>query len=115
MVEDDVFLVALPGGIGSVVDVFLLSTSDAYEADDVVGTRAYREVAQGDARIGGRLSCPRMVTLSLMVMSDCRAMTPATSNTTVRFLLLTAERNEPVPESLRLVTCTTVPPRPPVA
>ena len=56
MVEDDVFLVALPGGIGSVVDVFLLSASDANEADDVVGTRAYREVAQGDARIGGRLS-----------------------------------------------------------
>ncbi len=42
-------------------------------------------------------------------------MTPPTSKTTIFFdEPLTAERKEPVPLSLRLVTCTTFPPRPPV-
>src|SRR5690606_32811501 len=39
--------------------------------------------------------------------------TPPTSNTTMRSLWLTASRNDPGPESSRLVTCTTDPPRPP--
>ena len=56
MVEDDARLVALPAGISTVVDIFLLSAAEADEADDVVGTGLHGVVAQGDARVGGRLS-----------------------------------------------------------
>ena len=56
-----------------------------------------------------------MVVLSPIVRLLARAMTPATSKTTI-FLEFpaTALRNEPGPLSLRFVTLTTEPPRPPV-
>jgi hypothetical protein len=44
-----------------------------------------------------------------------RLIYPPTVKTTMRFPALTASRNDPVPESARVVTRTTVPPRPPVA
>ncbi|CDA56151.1 unknown [Prevotella sp. CAG:604] len=49
VVVDDAGLVALPCGISSVVDVLLLSTANAKEADDVVVARLNRIIAQGDA------------------------------------------------------------------
>ena len=52
--------------------------------------------------------------LSANLRSDFRAMTPATSKTMILLLDFTASLKEPVPLSLRLVTCTTFPPLPPV-
>lgn len=52
--------------------------------------------------------------LSPILSSDFRAMTPATSKTMILLPVLTASLKEPVPLSLRLVTCTTFPPLPPV-
>ena len=43
------------------------------------------------------------------------SMTPPTSKTTIRLDWLTASASDPAPDALRLVTCTTFPPRPPVA
>ena len=57
MVKDDVGLVALPGGISSVVYVLLLSTAETDEPDDIVTSGAHREIANGDAGVGGSLSC----------------------------------------------------------
>ena len=56
MVEQDAGSVALPDGVGSVVDVLLLSAPDAQETDDVVLRGLHGIVAQRDARLGGRLS-----------------------------------------------------------
>ena len=53
--QDAVFL-ALPDGVGPVVHILFLSAPYAYEADDVVGARAYGAVAQRDAGVGGCLS-----------------------------------------------------------
>ena len=47
---------ALPDGVGAVVDVALLAPSHADEAYDVVLLWAHGVVAQGDARLGRRLS-----------------------------------------------------------
>ena len=58
--------------------------------------------------------CPRMVMLSAIFKSDFRAMTPATSKTMILLPDLTASLKEPVPLSLRFVTCTILPPLPPV-
>ena len=60
--------------------------------------------------------CPAMVRLLAMVrFCPVMSITPPTSNTTVRLGWLTASASEPGPDALRLVTCTTVPPLPPVA
>src|SRR5690242_1530746 len=58
---------------------------------------------------------PRIVRFELQETAVVRLMTPPTSKTMMRLEPLTAERKEPAPESLRFVTCTTVPVRPPVA
>ena len=57
MVKDDVVFVALPGGISSIVYVLFLSTTETDEPDDIVVSGAHREIANGDAGVGGSLSC----------------------------------------------------------
>ena len=71
MVEDDASLLALPAGIGTVVDIFLLSAAEADEADDVVGTGLHGVVAQGDARVGGCLTEDGDIVLKLEVAPEC--------------------------------------------
>ena len=60
--------------------------------------------------------CPAMVTSPFLTLSsDFSDMMPATSNTIVLApLWFMASLREPVPLSFRLVTCMTLPPRPPV-
>ena len=60
--------------------------------------------------------CPAMVRFPLAILSSLlRSILPAISKTTVLApLASTAARREPSPESLRFVTCMTLPPRPPV-
>ena len=61
--------------------------------------------------------CPAIVRYGLpMRKSPDTWITPPTRNTHVLApLVSTQERNDPVPESLRLVTSMTTPPRPPAA
>ena len=57
VVEHDAGVASRPGGIGAVVDVALLATAAADEANhDVIAAIEQRVVAQGDARCGRRLS-----------------------------------------------------------
>ena len=56
MVENYVAHVALPGGIGTVVDVYLFTASDTDKAYDIVGLWADGVIAQGDTWVGSRLS-----------------------------------------------------------
>lgn len=112
MVEDDAGLVALPGSIRTVIDILLLSAAYAEETDDVVVARLNGVISEGDARRWGSLSEDGDVVTYLELR--LQAMTPATSKTMILFPVLTASLKEPVPLSLRLVTCTTFPPLPPV-
>ena len=56
MVEDNTRLIALPSSIGTVIDIFFLTATETYEANDIVGTRTNRIIAQGDTGFGGRLT-----------------------------------------------------------
>ena len=56
VVEHDAVFLTLPNGISAVVDIFLLSASDADKADDVVTASTDRTVANGDARVGSCLA-----------------------------------------------------------
>lgn len=112
MVENDASLVALPGSIRTVIDVLLLSAAYAEETDDVVVARLNGVISEGDARRWSSLSENGDVVTYL----EIRLQGDDASHIEDEILLpdLTASLKEPVPLSLRLVTCTTLPPLPPV-
>lgn len=108
MVEDDAGLVALPGSIRTVIDVLFLSAAYAEETDDVVVARLNGVISEGDARRWGSLSENGDVVTYLEIrLQGDNASHIEDDDSLSR---LTASLKEPVPLSLRLVTCTTLPP-----